>query len=291
MKLLSNRSIVPFVVVALLLSTPVLAQDHAAHYVLDAFGGVHAGGGAPVISPATPYFGFDVATDIAYIPVGTGTAQGDGILVLDKWGGVHTGGSLSYAPPLGRTPYFGFDAARAIVYRDIPTRIGFTTSAAGDVMRVSSGTFVPVLTTVFNAPVDGFVHITGQAAIGCWTNSSSFYVVGTLVANINSILDPLSPAHDMGRVSIRDCSYIDGALPTTTVTYSIVLPIARGARFINLLAKKYNGVGSPSDLRIGSRSLTVQFIGPNALGQTTVPGPTESPAGAPSIPPESGRSR
>ena len=36
----------------------------AAVYVLDGLGGVHAGGGAPVLSPSTPYFGFDIARDL-----------------------------------------------------------------------------------------------------------------------------------------------------------------------------------------------------------------------------------
>ena len=33
-------------------------------YVLDGFGGVHAGGGAPILLPGTPYFGFDVVQDL-----------------------------------------------------------------------------------------------------------------------------------------------------------------------------------------------------------------------------------
>ena len=31
------------------------------YYVLDGDGGVHAGGGAPAVSPPTPFFGFDIA--------------------------------------------------------------------------------------------------------------------------------------------------------------------------------------------------------------------------------------
>jgi hypothetical protein len=31
---------------------------------LDGYGGVHTLGGAPVLSPATPYFGFDAARDL-----------------------------------------------------------------------------------------------------------------------------------------------------------------------------------------------------------------------------------
>jgi len=79
--------------------TAALAQNHADHYVLDGFGGVHAGGGAPVISPATPYFGFDVAVSVEYVAVGTATATGDGLLVLDAFGGVHPGGALVGNPP------------------------------------------------------------------------------------------------------------------------------------------------------------------------------------------------
>jgi len=100
-----------------LLNGAALAQE-GQHYVLDAFGGVHAGGGAPVISPATPYFGFDVAADITYIPAHQTNGGESGILVLDKFGGVHAGGALASDPPSGATPYFGFDAARAIIYRD-----------------------------------------------------------------------------------------------------------------------------------------------------------------------------
>ena len=281
MKLLSRRRTVPIVIVALMLSAPVFAQDHAAHYVLDAFGGVHAGGGAPVISPATPYFGFDVATDIAYIPVGTGSAQGDGILVLDKWGGVHAGGALAFAPPSSRTPYFGFDAARAIVYRDIPTKIGFMASGQGQTMDLTTNaSFVPVLTMIFNAPVDGFVHVVGQAAMACKTQGN-LYLLAALAVNVGVTSDPL-PLSGIGLATFDDCNLIGGNVWASTETYSIVLPIERGARFIHLLARKSAGT---SDLRIFGRSLTVQFIGPNALGQTTVPGPTASPAGDLSNPP------
>ncbi len=93
------RSVVLVVVALLVWVMPARAQNHAPYYVLDAFGGVHAAGGAPAITPATPYFGFDVAASVEYIPVGTAAASGDGILVLDKWGGVHLGGALASNPP------------------------------------------------------------------------------------------------------------------------------------------------------------------------------------------------
>jgi hypothetical protein len=49
-------------------STLSLAQ-YFGYYVLDGFGGVHRGGGAPAITPGTPYFGWNIARDIASISV------------------------------------------------------------------------------------------------------------------------------------------------------------------------------------------------------------------------------
>ena len=108
-------------VAGFLISGSAHAQ-HAQYYVLDGFGGIHAGGGAGVISPGTPYFGFDVAADIAYVPLGSLAGHGDGVLVLDGFGGAHAGGALAASPPGGPTPYFGFDVARALTYRSVPSR-------------------------------------------------------------------------------------------------------------------------------------------------------------------------
>lgn len=101
-------------------ASPVRALE-GRFYVLDGFGGVHAGNGAPTISPATPYFGFDVAQDIEFFQA-QGTVSA-GILVLDKFGGVHRGGGLQSQPISPMTPYFGFNIARAIVARDTKPRI------------------------------------------------------------------------------------------------------------------------------------------------------------------------
>ncbi len=71
--------------------------------VLDFYGGLHvAGPGALPISPAPPYFGFDIARDAE--------TEGDGAYVLDGLGGIHAAGGV---PPLTPgPPYFGFDVAR-----------------------------------------------------------------------------------------------------------------------------------------------------------------------------------
>jgi hypothetical protein len=75
------------------------------YYMLDGFGGVHAGDGAASPVGMPPYFGFDIARDIAM----TGASKG---LVLDGLGGVHAFGGE--AAPTGSPPYFGFDVAEAI---------------------------------------------------------------------------------------------------------------------------------------------------------------------------------
>ncbi len=72
-------------------------------YVMDVFGGIHGiGTGVTTISPAPPYFGFDVARDLEL-------TSGGGH-VLDGFGGVHAAGSLAQLNP--GPPYFGFDISQ-----------------------------------------------------------------------------------------------------------------------------------------------------------------------------------
>ncbi len=75
------------------------------YYVLDGFGGLHPGDGAAPPANLPPYFGYDIARDLAL----TGPGKG---LVLDGYGGVHAFGGEQ--PPTPSTAYFGFDAAAAI---------------------------------------------------------------------------------------------------------------------------------------------------------------------------------
>ena len=72
-------------------------RDSGGFDVLDRFGGVHPGGGASVMLPATSYFGFDVARDLELA---------NSFFVLDGFGGVHEGGGAS--PMIPPTPYFAF---------------------------------------------------------------------------------------------------------------------------------------------------------------------------------------
>ena len=127
-------------------ATPAAGQE-GQFYVLDGFGGVHAGGGAPAMSPATPYFGFDVAVDFTYVPAHQTIGGESGILVLDAFGGVHSGGPLRFDPPSGATPYFGFSAARAIIYRDRrPQVMSAVVQADGNLVQGSDGVTGATLT-------------------------------------------------------------------------------------------------------------------------------------------------
>lgn len=91
----------PTIIFGTLTGTRISGPPPPPHYVLDGFGGVHAGDGAPTMSPGTPYFGFDVAVDMEL--------AANGYYVLDALGGVHAGGGAPVMNP--PTPYFGFPAA------------------------------------------------------------------------------------------------------------------------------------------------------------------------------------
>ncbi len=147
-------------VVAVFVASGVQAH-HAQYYVLDGFGGVHAGGGAPGIGGGIPYFGFDIAKSIAFVPSQFGA---DGVLVLDGFGGVHASTDLGIVSPA--TPYFGFDVARAITYRNIPPRLAGSELDTGNT-TVTSTTYVSMRSVTINAPDDGVITTTCSASIGC----------------------------------------------------------------------------------------------------------------------------
>lgn len=99
-------SVVGAIAALVIVAINVDAQS-AQYYVLDGFGGVHAGGGAAAIAPATPYFGFDVAQDIAYLPR-SGSRSG-GVMAywsLTASAACTQGGALLSSSPNPRPPYF-----------------------------------------------------------------------------------------------------------------------------------------------------------------------------------------
>ena len=84
-----------------------MGDCRSAGYVLDAFGAVHAVGGAAHLGTSSYWPGWDVARDLG-LPRG-----GDRGQVLDAFGGLHPVGG---AAPLRQTGYWpGWDVARAVV--------------------------------------------------------------------------------------------------------------------------------------------------------------------------------
>lgn len=150
--------------VLLLLSSPSFGQ-YWPYYVLDGYGGIHSGGGAATISPKTPYFGWDIARAIQYVPVGyTSTYYGHGILVLDGYGGIHQGGELS-ALSVSKTPYFGWDIARDMALRLIPPKANYSSYSCGNV-TVTSTSYISMRSTYLYLPDDGYVFISGSVSMG-----------------------------------------------------------------------------------------------------------------------------
>jgi hypothetical protein len=80
-------------------------------YLLDGFGGIHSVNGAPAVS-AVPYYGWDIARDLVYLPNHTGGFE------LDGFGGIHPfgiGGNPAPAIPSGAPYWAGHDLARSMV--------------------------------------------------------------------------------------------------------------------------------------------------------------------------------
>ena len=242
---------------------PAQAQLHAQYYVLDAFGGVHAGGGAPLIVPATPYFGFDVTADLAYVPVGTGAVVGEGLLVLDKWGGVHLGGALTADPPGGSpTPYFGFDAARAIVARTIsPRTVGSIASPVPTNFDSTETTFQSVVSATIVAPDDGFLLVTGGATIQCGSN------VGKARARFSTNVDSTSgdPQILSGTGYATDLNCAEGNLPVTHNSFQKIYPVTAGTHTAYLLYR-HNAGNFTTSFDVYSAAVTVTFIDQSVTG-------------------------
>jgi hypothetical protein len=240
---------------------PAQAQLHAQYYVLDAFGGVHAGGGAPLIVPATPYFGFDVTADLTYVPVGTASAVGDGLLVLDKWGGVHLGGALAADPPSGGTPYFGFDAARAIVFRDIVPRTVGSVSPLLPNFTSSATTFVSVVSATIFAPDDGFLLVAGGGTVQCDTNAGKARV--RFSTNVDSTAGDPQILGGGGYAVDLNCA--EGNLPAAHNSFQKLYPVSAGTHTAYVLYR-HNAGSFTASFTLLNPFITVTYIDASATG-------------------------
>lgn len=254
------RTVASVSLLLFLVAAPASAQNHAPYYVLDAFGGVHAGGGAPVVSPGTPYFGFDAAVGIEYIPVGTSTATGDGILVLDKFGGVHSGGALAAHSPGGSTPYFGFDAARAIVYRDVPPRAAGSPSKSA---ALTSSTYAVITSASIHAPDDGFLLVNATSNLWCFGVGG---VRGEAGINVDGNL-----ALSNYLTEFFDCS-LSASDVTTNVGMTGFFPVSAGDHTIDLVGRRVSGALA---FNFDASLITVLFVDQDGVG-TSTPAPVAS---------------
>jgi hypothetical protein len=214
------------VAVTVTISLPQAA--HAQYYVLDGFGGVHAGGGAPAISPKTPYFGFDVARDIAYV-----ASSGNSVLVLDGFGGVHRGGPVIPVAP--STAYFGFNIARAIAHRNIAPRVNFNSANSGNVETTSS-TNVVILSTTLVLPDDGYVVILGNLSMGNNSFVSGQDVEARACVGVDNTvcldsidrsiaMEPFADAQSFQSVAVSQGAF----LPAGAHTFNLLVRRASGA--------------------------------------------------------------
>jgi hypothetical protein len=236
------------------------AGQRAAYYVLDGFGGVHAGGGAPAISAQTPYFGFDVAQDIAYVPYGAGATFGNGVLVLDGFGGVHAGGALPGTQANPRTPYFGFNVARAITYRNVPPRAAGSTGTGFVQVNQVSATFTTVSSATLVAPDDGFLLVTATANVNCGSATTS-NLWGKFSLNVDSTAGLFDIDYDVFLPACNHSSIAD------TVAITRLFPVAAGAHTVHLLARKVSASGL-ANLRVNRSSVTVLYVDLDGVGSS-----------------------
>lgn len=224
-----------------LLSAVALVAQYAGYYVLDGYGGVHAGGGAAAITPATAYFGWDIAKDIAFIPVAYNDAiHGDGYLVLDGYGGIHRGGKLASISVAG-TPYFGWNIARALDFRRIDPQAYGTAETTfpnytDDVIHTLTG---PIN---MGLPDAGYVLVTGSVWIinSSTTAGQNIDVLVGIGENSEAAMDTAS----MKGVTVQ-------AEPLATVLNSATVSVSRlfyfdtsGTQRFYLLVRRDGGTGT-----------------------------------------------
>jgi len=250
--------------VIFLFSIPLVSQ-YAPFYVLDGYGGVHAGGGAPVISPATPYFGWNIAKDIAHLPVATSdTNYGDGILVLDGYGGVHKGGKLS-GISVTATPYFGFDIAKSLTFRRIdPQAYG---AAPGLYTDVTSSAWVQVIAESMNMalPDAGYVIVTitcqaNNPAAG--TTANGLWLEGKIGIGVNSTTVP--DDYSIRTCGLGDTRWPNGLYPCTPMSVTRIFYFSSGGtqRFY-FLAQRY--AGTTGTLRIVDPTITCVYVNKDGI--------------------------
>lgn len=259
--------------VLLLLSSPSFGQ-YWPYYVLDGYGGIHSGGGAATISPKTPYFGWDIARAIQYVPVGYGsTYYGHGILVLDGYGGIHQGGELS-ALSVSKTPYFGWDIARDMALRLIPPKANYSSYSCGNV-TVTSATYVSMRSTYLYLPDDGYVLITGSTSMG--NNDGTNYAGARVAIGVNSSTTALNAIEAEVALLAHASNH-----NWRSVTKSQMAFCSAGYNTFYFLVKKTSGTGQVLyfDPTISAIYIDMSSTGYSEKPDVATPGPEDRGTGS-----------
>jgi hypothetical protein len=220
----------------LLFSIPLLSQ-YAPFYVLDGYGGVHAGGYAPAITPGTPYWGWDIAKSIDYVPVAySSSIYGDGYFVLDGYGGVWQGGKLA-SISMPKTPYWGFNVARSIVYRVVdPEAFGTTNTTMG---TFSDLNVLHTLTYFYlNLPDAGWVLVMANGMI--WNisaTSASDIRYGIGIDSSTAYDDATHRWAELGD------TYLINLYPSHVMSTSRLVYLTAGQHYFYFLVQQVNGTG------------------------------------------------
>ena len=252
---------------------PSFSQGDTPYYVLDGYGGIHSGSGAPAISPKTYYFGWDIARAFDYIAVASSSSNyGDGVLVLDGYGGVHLGGKLSTLT-VSKTPYFGWDIARDIVYRDIPPRAYYSTYSHSN-LSITSSTYASIRSFYLDLPDDGYVFISGTTCMG--NNDSTNPAQVWVALGVDSTTTPLD-----GIEAEQDCPPSGfGGSQWSSVTRTQMTFLSAGRHYFYFIARKGSGTPDPAyfDTTLAAIYIDQSFQG--VSGDVSAPGPEDRNIGS-----------
>jgi hypothetical protein len=235
----------------LLFSIPLLSQ-YAPFYVLDGYGGVHAGGGAPAITPGTPYWGWDIAKSIDYVPIAySSSIYGDGYLVLDGYGGVWQGGKLASISVTPKTPYWGFNVARSLVYRVVdPEAYGYSLDTTYQLLDNSMNT---VASFYLNLPDAGWVFVEASAML--WNTSTTLssatrYGIGV---DTNTVYDTATHRWASFNAGLDDNNFLGHQAASTAKLFYL----DAGQHYFYFLAER---VGGTATVDVTNRTMTAIYI-------------------------------
>lgn len=250
-----------------LISAPAFGQ-YAPFYVLDGFGGVHAGGGAPTITPAPTYFGWDIAKAIDYVPIAySSLIYGDGLIVLDGYGGVHKGGELSgIVATWTNSTYFGWNIARDIVYRHIdPLANGEVNT--GDFISITDSVMHNLEGVTIYCPSDGYVLATVNAML--WQSDAGLWAGVRYGIGYGTTTTYDADTH---RWAAMGGTMTGSFLPHQVACSTKLFSVTPGQHNFYFLLQRTDGTGT---VKVSNSTMSLIYINKNYRGSAQVAGSEE----------------